>query len=155
EGDLKLLVERSEQQRKELADTASALDPRSLAEAAARGRKPPALSGEVLQKMKDLAELDARVRGPKPEDKDKAKLAMDRAEFLKRFQGPFDLAWTVFQVAASETNPRNETVHFWCDLLRSIKPPARFAETDFLLRVDKVSGDSQDWPVQAIRHALQ
>ena len=156
ESDLKLLVERWEQQRKELADTTPALDPRSLAEAVARGRKAPALSGEVRQKMNDLAELDARVRGPKPDDKDKAKLGTDRADFLKQFEGkPFDLAWTVFQVAASETNPRLELVHFWCDLLRSIKPPAPFAETDFLLRVDKVSGDSQDWPVQAIRHALQ
>src|SRR5262249_11351018 len=100
-------------------------------------------------------ELHARVNGPKPQDKDKAQWPMDRDAFLKQFEkNPFDLAWTVFQVAADESNPRLERVRFWADLLRSAKPLVKFAETDFVVRIEKLSADGAEWPVQAVHHAL-
>src|SRR5262249_2337658 len=147
ESELKLLMDRWEQQRKELQETAFSSEPHSLAEAVVRGKKPPPLTAEVLQKIRDLAELHARVNGPKPQDKDKAQWQMDRDAFLKQFEKtPFDLAWTVFQVAADESNPRLERVRFWADLLRSAKPLVKFAETDFVVRIEKLSADGAEWP---------
>jgi hypothetical protein len=156
----------------ELARSADAAEPRSLAEEAARGTPTPDLkAGETLSELRKLAQLDARARGPKGEGKEQ--LAGERERFLKNkaFEGkPFALAWAVFEAACDEPAPRPEQVLFWDDLLLAYRrdvlkdgpPQFPYAETRYLGRLAglaakavKAGGPAPDWPAGAVHQALR
>jgi hypothetical protein len=151
----------------------STSEPRSLAQAAARGRKPPDLSTPgALAKLLALTDLAAKPQASKPAqkepdkpapDKDAAKIATDRDAFLKNYEGkPFDLAWTVFEAACREPHPRPEQLRFWDSLLSlawDALPAAgrpRYAETKALHDLAVWSAQpGEEWPAALVHLALQ
>jgi hypothetical protein len=87
-----------------------------------------------------------------------ALLAKGTERFLKKFEGrPFDLAWTVYSVAAAEGAPKQGQLRCWYGLLQPEgQPPPPYNETAFLkrlgdLRVEKPT----DWPAAAVADALR
>jgi hypothetical protein len=138
-------------------------EPSSLAEAVARGREVPRIDvGDALRDLKNLADLHVRVSTPrpgeKPSEKDQARLAKAREEFLAPFEGKrFQLAWTVFHAALADRNPRPEHLRYWHGLLATEKePPPRYAEIVYLGRLGELTADKPgDWPALAVADALQ
>src|SRR5262249_26967125 len=84
EKELRVELEDFKRQRDARIAASAPEEPRSLAEAVARGRKPPDLSaGDALDKLQMLADLAAKLDVGKPDEKELAKLASERAAFLK------------------------------------------------------------------------
>src|SRR5262249_31935398 len=108
QSDLGPRLESLREERKKRAGTPYRGEPRSLAEAVARGAKPPeGRISESLERLKDLAAWYARARAPKPAEKAKETLTAKTEKFVKPFKDkPFDLAWTVFHAAEADADPR-------------------------------------------------
>jgi hypothetical protein len=157
-------TQRFQSEWRRLEESAAEFQPRSLAEVVARGTPPPDFGADgTLAELHQLAELDAKARGPKGEGKDK--LPAERDRFLKKkvFAGkPFHLAWAVFEAACADRNPRPERALFWNDLLRAVPPRTPYAETQYLGRLaaladkaGKAKGPAGGgWSPEAVRVAL-
>jgi hypothetical protein len=141
-------------------------EPRSLAQAVARGRKPPAQTDAFRKKLRDLAvEQDDLLAMPKKEDQDKARGELNKKleAIQKEYENKtFDLAWLIFQAASAPEGemkgPKWPTL--WMSLLRKPDQPepaeARYPE---LAALDRVAGlavkKPTDWPAKEARSYLQ
>jgi hypothetical protein len=148
-------------------------EPRSLAEAVARGRKPPDLQTDgALAKLRALTDLAAKPQSKKPADKDPAKPALDkdadkitagRDAFLKTYEGkPFDLAWTICEAACREPPPRPAQLQFWDSLVHraweALPAPnrPRYDEINALHELAVWSAPAhEEWPAPVVHLALQ
>jgi hypothetical protein len=135
-------------------------EPRSLAQAIAAGQKAPSEPlADSVRDLRDLAISYVAANQPKVNDKDVANFAKAKERFLKKFENrPFDLAWTVYAVAAAEDAPRPEQLRCWYDLLQPEgQPPPVYNEARFLKSIAyppwKVEKPA-DWPAAAVRDAL-
>lgn len=145
------------QKRDLLAKDVGRSEPESLA-AEAKANRPPDLSdGEALQQLKELVDLHVRLQAPKPDDKDKARLKTDTDAFLKKYEGkPFELAWTVFESAVTDTNPRAEQIRFLSGLLLKTKRSPLYRETRLLHDLAKQAlVNPRAWPGETVHTALQ
>src|SRR5205823_10165413 len=140
------------------------LEPRSLEEAAARGRAPPDPSKDSgLAKLEALARLEARTHSAKPDPKDVEQWNAERDKFLAAFkEKPLDLAWLVWQAAAGESKPGRNQARVWGGLLTAAwkdLPPSRqprWVEAAFLRRLAEWADTATDpWPLETVRDALQ
>jgi hypothetical protein len=171
--ELRKHVDEFTRQREEAIAARATTEPRSLAEEVVRGRKPPDLEKDgALTKLRALADLAAKPVVKKPADKDAAKpapdkdadkIAAERDAFLETYKGkPFDLAWTVFEAACREPQPRPEQLQFWDSLIvRAWEPlPAanrpRYGETKALHELALWSVQvNEAWPPAAVHLVLQ
>jgi hypothetical protein len=153
---LKERLQHLDRLRQRQAGTHEAGVPRSLAEEVWFGARPPAQGfAEARRQLKELAQLFQQVQGPKPNDKDVAKLAADTEQARKKYlDQPFELAWTVFRVAVEEDAPTQAALRCWYGLMQS--PPAR-VEVRFLQRlVEELKAEKpEDWPGEAVAAALR
>jgi hypothetical protein len=130
----------------------------SLAQQVATGRTPPTLTDEDRREFKELARVYVLANQPKPNEKDVAFVAKETERITKKYDGrSFDLAWTVFTLAA-ETPPPQESLRCWYGLLQPEgKPAPDYVETRFLkslitdIKVEKPA----DWPADTVTLALQ
>jgi hypothetical protein len=158
QDDLAVRVNRLQQQRNERVAALERPEAVSLAAVIAQGRKTPDLAGtDTLQQLKDLTDLNARLQVAKPDEKDKARLATEREQFLKKFKDdPFALAWTVFALALAENQPRPDQLRFWSDLLRQSPGQPVYVETRFLHQLATTKTENgRNWPAEAVHTALQ
>ncbi len=132
--------------------------PRSLAEAVAAGSKPPDLAaGDLLAKYRALAARAVVALAAKPDDPARAALEMQRAEFLKGFEGKsFDLGWLVVDRAVAEREPSRLLVQFWDDLLQSDPGLADYDEVRALHRLAELAKNEalRTWPARAVADAI-
>ena len=139
ESDLKSALRDLQRDRRATIGPPDSSEPRSLAEAMARGQKPPEGSMiETLRQLRELGDQWALVKQPKPNEKP-SEMAVERLtkkmqEYAKKFDGkPFDFAWTIFAAALKDTGLRSEYVRCWCELLRPEgKPLPPYAEIQYL-----------------------
>ena len=134
----------------------------SLALAETRGSKPPEEKfADNRGRLKEMARLSALTTVPKPNEQDVMRLKTERDKFLKEFEGKeFDLAWTVFRVAASEEKPGREALQFWAGLLKPEMMPLPqkldFAEVQTLLKLAAATPVRPDaWPAEGVGLALK
>jgi hypothetical protein len=135
-------------------------EPGSLAEAVARGQKPPdGPIKEPLRQLKELGTTWARVNRPakpedKPTDRDRDQLKADGAAFLKKYgEKPFDLAWTVFEAALEDKALRVDHLLCWCELVKAEDSP--YKEIRFLNQLAKLQVTKPDEFPAAASVALQ
>jgi hypothetical protein len=159
EKDLADRIERLDQRRQEALKQIAWPEPDTslAATVAIKGVTPPDLSaGDLLDQLKDLTELYARVKQPKADEADKTRLPKDIEAFRKKFEDrPFDLAWTVFAALAGELNPRPEQVRLSIELLG--KRPMPYAETRFVQKLmnELKPETAKDWPAESVHLVLQ
>jgi hypothetical protein len=131
----------------------------SLAQMVAfKGQKRPDLNtGEALDSLRELTQIYARAQQPKPQERDQVKLETETAAFLKKYENkPFELSCTLFDALANELSPKPEQVQLTAELLRKGARKADFAEVRFLMRLAELKPEKPgDWPVEAVRTALQ
>jgi hypothetical protein len=158
QSDLGPRLESLREERKKRAGTPYRGEPRSLAEAVARGAKPPeGRISEALERLKDLAAWYARARAPKPAENAKETLTAQTEKLVKPFKDkPFDLAWTVFHAAEADADPRPERLACWSELLYPEEQPGpNYAETRLLRQLAGLKADKPEaWPAADVRVAL-
>ncbi len=168
--DLQAAMTRLKQQRMASVPAPDQSEPRSLAEAVARGQKPPNASEsesqrrlhetETLRQLKELGDQWALVWQPKPNEK-ASDAAIDRLqkkmeEVAKKYgTSPFDFAWTIFTAAQRDSEPRSAHLRCWCQLLQfGGKPLPPYEEIRFLNQLaDMPVTKPEDWPA-AVSDAL-
>jgi hypothetical protein len=157
--------------------------PRSVAEAVERSRKareaaavqaaketPPAgakpegkagavSSADVVEKLRELADLNARLTSAaKPDEKDAARLTADREALLKASAtAPWELVQGICETAES-SRPRWDQIQLWNGLLVKMWPslqpsPPRLERIETLHRL--ASLPKEGWQAEAVQLALQ
>jgi hypothetical protein len=132
-------------------------EPRSLAQAIAAGRPTPALTDTERRDLKELARVYVLANQPKPNEMDVGRVAKETERIQKKYDGKaFELAWTVFMLAA-ESSAQQDYLRCWYGLLQPEgKEPPPYRETDFLKRlIDWKLQKPADWPAAAVAEALQ
>jgi hypothetical protein len=156
ENDLKAALIRLRGERSKSVPPPDLTEPPSLAEAVARGGKPPKVTDDDRRQLKRLADAWAKVRQPKPNEKPTEKEVAELPEkmkaFLKPHDGkPFELAATIFAAALKDNALRPEDVHCWYELLTPEgKPAPPYDEIRFLQRLAELPvAKPEEWPVAA------
>jgi hypothetical protein len=152
--------EQEEVRRPREALVAARREPHSLGQEVARrgGKEPDVVSRrEAVNALKSLAALNALATGPKPDEKAAARLKAETEAFKKRFDNkPFELAWTVFQVAVNEEPIDQASLALWYGLLDLKDTRSRYDEVRLLedLAGWKLAKPS-DWPAATVHTALE
>jgi hypothetical protein len=156
ENDLRHALDRLRRQRGESVPPPERGEPPSLAEAVARGRKPPNVTADDLRQLKGLATAWARVKQPKPNEKPTEKETAELPEKMKAFlkpydDKPFELAWTIFAAALKDNTLRPEDVRCWYELLTPEgKPAPPYDEIRFFRRLAELPvAKPEEWPAAA------
>ncbi|HEY7158687.1 MAG TPA: hypothetical protein VH575_32385 [Gemmataceae bacterium] len=144
--------ERLERQHDEQSPVAAA--PESLAQATARGRKPPEGGDEeAIAVLRDLAVRHARTKAVKAGEAELKQLAADIEQQKKKFAGkPLALAWVVFRAADTDALSA-AAFRFLADLLAQARGSA-YAETRLLSQLAELP-TADDWPAESVRQALR
>lgn len=131
------------------------MEPRTLAQAAAQGKKPDAKTIEELKKL--LEKMETFGQNLKPEEATAARLKL-KEEFVAKLKSKpaVELAGCVFDAAVDDTRPRPERIAFLYGLLSKEQPIPLFVETLFLRRLDDLASrlPKENWPTETVRRSL-
>jgi hypothetical protein len=128
-------------------------EPRSLAQAVARGRQ---ADPKVVDALKDLLAKLGELAAMKPEE---AKKAQDKllGDFLVKMkkQPHFDLAWAAFEQALADDNPTPEKIRLLDDMLVAQQSQPQYVETLALHRLAETAADGKKLPNATVYRALR